>query len=58
MKMTQYNSLAANIPSKLKLFCKIHEYKRVDLVQGGGVFSQYYILNTATQAYFLFVSYY
>ena len=41
----------------VKLFCKIHEYKRVDLMQGGGVFSRYYIPNTATQAYFRFLFY-
>ena len=33
---TQNIFLAANIPSNLKLFCKIHEYKRGDLMQGGG----------------------
>ena len=52
---TQNIFLAANIPSNLKLFCKIHEYKRVDLIQGGRIFSRYYIPDTATQAYFLFL---
>ena len=33
---TQNIFLAANIPNKLKLFCKIHKYKRVDLMRGGG----------------------
>ena len=28
--------LAANVPSNLMLFSKIHEYKRVDVIQGGG----------------------
>ena len=35
---TQNIFLAANIPSNLELFCKIHEYKRVDLMQGGECF--------------------
>ena len=33
---TQNILLAANIPSNLKLFWKIHEYNRVDLMRGGG----------------------
>ena len=33
---TQNIFLAASIPSNLKLFCKIHKYKRVDLMRGGG----------------------
>ena len=43
--------LAANIPSNLKLLCKIHEYKRVDLMQGGGIFSRYYIPDTWVGTY-------
>ena len=55
---TQNVFLAANIPSNLKLFCKIHEYKHVDLMQGGGYFHDTTfrtVPDTATQAYFLFL---
>ena len=35
---TQNIFLAANTPSNLMLFSKIHEYKRVNQIQGGGYF--------------------
>ena len=55
---TQNIFLAANIPSNLMLFSKRHEYKCMDLIQGGGrIFSRYYIPDTATQAYFRFLFY-
>ena len=52
---TQNIFLAANILSNLKLFCKIHEYRRVDLMQGGGG-DLFTILHSghSTQAYFPF----
>ena len=58
--MTQYppqKFFLQRIAQKFKVVFKIHEYKHVDLMQEGWIFSQYYIPDTEPKHIFLFLFY-